>query len=499
MELQFEKRLCRCLRPVTQEAHNQEGTQEIKLSDAMPDIGRVISTWGQVILRGKEWRGDSIALSGGVMAWVLYAPEDGTGPRILDIWIPFQMKWDLPEGTPEGEIRVNCLLRSLDARSTSPRKIMVRSGVAALAQALAPMEAETCVPGEIPEDVELLRNTYPVRLPREAGEKTFLLDEELTLPGSCPAPEKLLCYQLQPQVTDKKVMANKVVFRGNGNLHILYTSEEGKLFCWDFELPFSQFAELNGEYSADAKVEITLCVTSLDLELDDEGKLRLKAGIVVQYLVDDWEMLELTEDAYSPSRNVEVRHQSLELPAILESRGENIFGEQTIPGEANTVIDAQFYPDLPRQRKMETGLRLELPGLFQVLYYGDDGSLQSGTARWEGSHTIESDENCRLFLDVVPGTRPQVSPGGGTIGVKGEFQLNQVCMTGEGMPMVTALQLGDNLVPDPGRPSVILRRAGKERLWDIAKGSGSTVAAIRMANGLKEEPAEDQMLLIPVS
>ena len=98
MELQFQKNLCRCLRAAVYEVQNQEQTQELKLSDAMPDIGRILGAWGQVILRGKEWRGDSVMFSGGLMVWVLYAPEDGSTPRTLDTWIPFQMRWELPEG-----------------------------------------------------------------------------------------------------------------------------------------------------------------------------------------------------------------------------------------------------------------------------------------------------------------------------------------------------------------------------------------------------------------
>jgi hypothetical protein len=43
-----------------------------------------------------------------------------------------------------------------------------------------------------------------------------------------------------------------------------------------------------------------------------------------------------------------------------------------------------------------------------------------------------------------------------------------------------------------------LRRAGDGSLWELAKASGSTVAAIRSANDLENEPLDDRMLLIPV-
>ena len=45
MELQFHKTSIPCLRQVTWGTQNQEQTQEIKLSDALPDIGRVLGAW----------------------------------------------------------------------------------------------------------------------------------------------------------------------------------------------------------------------------------------------------------------------------------------------------------------------------------------------------------------------------------------------------------------------------------------------------------------------
>ena len=50
MELQFRGSSCRCLMPAVREVRSTEMTQEVRLSDGMPDIGRVIASWGQIIL-----------------------------------------------------------------------------------------------------------------------------------------------------------------------------------------------------------------------------------------------------------------------------------------------------------------------------------------------------------------------------------------------------------------------------------------------------------------
>ena len=498
MELNFDKSSISCLDTAVRELQNSEQTQEIKLPDGMPDIGRILSAWGQVILRGKEWRGDSISFSGGMMVWVLYAPEDGSGERCIDAWIPFQMRWDLPGGTPEGTIRIQCLPRFVDARSVSARKIMVRAGVGAMAEAFVPKAVEVFAPDNVPQDVELLRSTYPVRLFKEAGEKAFVLDEDLTVPDSVPQPEKLIYYRMNPKITDRKVLANKLVFRGNGNLHILYRSEEGRLHSWDFELPFSQYAELDQEHGSDALADVALSPTSLELELDDEGHLRFKGGLVAQYVITDKELLELIEDAYSPTRELGIRTENLELPAVLENRRENMYGEQTIPAEADIAVDTNFMAEFPRQRRMDSGVTMDMPGTFQVLYYGEDGILHSGTARWEGQQNWNADENSIITAVPIAG-EPQAMAGNGQILAKTEIPMEMTTTAEQRIPVVTGVELGEARVPDPNRPTLILRRAGESRLWDIAKGSGSTMEAIRRANGLQDEPAPDQMLLIPVS
>ena len=498
MELQFEKTTCTCLRRILGEVRSLEQAQEIRLSDGMPDIGKVLCGWGQVIQRSKEWSGDSVSLSAGMMTWVLYAPEDGTAPRWVEGWIPFQVSWDLPETAGEGRASVQCRTRFVDARSVSARKIMVRAGISALAEAYVPMEGEIALPGEVPENLELKKVRYPLRLPREAGEKTFSMEEELTLPGSLPTMEKPVYYTLEPEVQEQRVLGDKVVFRGSARLHLLYEAEEGGLRSWDFSLPFSQFGELDQTRSEDAQVALHMAVTALELEQQDSSTLHLKCGLTGQYLVDDQELLELVEDAYCLDREIGVEQDSLGLPGILESRKETVSVEQAIPGEGTQALDVTFYPDFPRQRMLENGLGQELQGVFQVLYEAPDGSLQAAVSRWEGQQKLAADPGCQVSSETLPGTEPQILMGGGDMKIRTELPVQTTVTAGAGIPMVTGLSLGEPREPEENRPSLILRRAGTGDLWDIAKHSGSTVGAIRSANHLTEESVPGQMLLIPI-
>ena len=497
MEVNFERKTISCFHTALQQVQNSEQTMEIKLPEGLPDVGQVLTAWGQPILRSKEWREDMVQFSGGMMVWVLYEPEDGTQEQCVQGWIPFQMRWELPEDAPEGTLRLRCLTRFVDGRSTSPRKILVRAGMGAMAEAFVPGELLAAEPKKQPETVALLENTYPVRLVKEAGEKAFRMEEELHLPESVPKMDQLISWRMNPQITDQRVLADKAVLRGNGNLHVLYRSDAGQLHSWDFEVPFSQYTELRGEYGADARMETALMPTAMELELRENGNLDLKGGMTAQYLISDKQPLHLVEDAYSPNWELLVQQEDITPPVVLENRRENLYGEQTIPVQSNLTADIQYLPDFPRQQRTEDGVELFYPGQFQVLYYGEDGRLHGATARWEGKQTVPADENSRI--SVVPlGAEAQAIPGNDKILVKTELPVELTTTALQSIPMVTGVKLGQEKQTDPNRPSLILRRAGENRLWDIAKAAGSTMEAIQRANGLSGEPAPEQMLLIPV-
>ena len=498
MELKFDKTPCRCLRRIMREVKNIEMTQEIRLPDGMPDIGRIIGAWGQVIIRSKEWRSGSISASGGVMARVLYTPDDGTQVRCVDGWLPFQGKWDLPDTDREGVIRLLPLLRSADARSVSARKMMVRAGVGILAEALIPHEEEICVPGELPEGVEILKNIYPMKLPREAGEKTFLLDEELPLPAACPPIDKILCFEMVPQILDNKVMAGKLVFRGSGLLHLVYLGQDGQIHSHCFENPFSQFGDLEEEFSQEAAASVSAAVTSLEPEVTDDGTIRLKCGVVAQYLVWDQLMLELAEDAYSLNREISPKFQELMVPAVLEDRREQISCEGSLDVGCAKVVDVCFLPDHPRLSKVGERTEGELSGVFQLLYEDEDGALQSAVKHWEQQWSIDGADETVTMVDVLQDGMPSAMSGAGSVQLKGTVGLSAVTEGKRGVQMLCGMDAGEVKEPAMDRPSLILRRSDGERLWDIAKSCGTTVQAICQANELQTEPAPGQMLLIPV-
>ena len=493
MEVGFESKPIACLRRNLWQTQDREFTQELRLGDEMPDIGNVLSVRGQYVMRGKEWLGDSIGVSGGVMVWIMYAPADGDSPRCVEVWLPVQTKWSMQPSEREGTIRASWLLRGVDARCISARKMMVRADLSILAEALEPWETELYQPERMEEDVQLLRRTYPATLPKEAGEKSFQLDEELELPAGNPPIQRICAMETEPVLSEQRVLGDKAVLRGDLLVHMLYEGVDAQLHTADWEVPFSQYTELDRDYDKEATLCVMMAVSGLEPE-PVENRLRMKCGLVAQYVVWDQMLLELVEDGYSLVREVMPQLGTLEIPMELDRCRNTLHCEMPVTAEINRVVDTWAGPAQPEIRRAGGLTELELRGNMGALYQDAEGQLRSCAGQWSTVWELPAGENAAVMAQVLRNTRPEAN------GMTLEMDLTAQVLTAEkdGLPMVKGLELGQKVQSDVQRPSLILRRAGESTLWELAKANGSTMDAIRRANGLEGEPAGDRILLIPV-
>lgn len=497
MQMQFHKNPLSCLQQIKDQVLTQEQTLELRLEEDKPDVGSILGSWGQVLVRGKQWHSGTMELSCGVMVWTMYQPEDGSAPQMVEGWLPFSFKWELPPTDRDGRMCVTTCLRSVDARVVSAKKLMLRASVSVLGEAWIGSQIE--IPGvpDLPEDVCLLKQTYPLMLLREAGEKAFTLEEELKLPEAAPAMEQLLQSSLQPELIDRKVMGDKVVFRGVCLLHILYRDVDGGICTWDFELPFSQFSDLEREYGPDARASIVIETTSLEAEPTENRKIHLRAGLTGQYLISDRTQAELVEDAYSPRRTITTQANVLSVPAVLEEQTQTIHAEQIFQEPCSRVVRVTFFPDQPQAARDPGGAQTDLCAQFNILYYDHEQNLRSASAKWSNPWSLGADPNVRVRLTAQPTGTPQALLGAQTT-AQADLLLDVRTTLDQEIPVICGLEIGEMTQSDPQRPSLILRRAGHDTLWQIAKSTGSTEEAISKANGLQGPPDPSQMLLIPL-
>lgn len=494
MEVKFNETTHSCLRPVLCAVQNLEQTQELRLPDGYPDIGRILGCWGQVLIRGKEWRSNAMTASAGVMVWVMYAPEDGSDPKVVDAWIPFQCKWDFSEPMDDGVMTVKPQLTELDGRSTSARKILIRTCVDMMGQAMVHQKIKISKGDDLPADVQLRVESYPVEVPVEGGEKQIQLEQVLSLPGDY---RKKVSMALSAQVQEEKIVANRLVFKGEATLNLGYLTEDGAPMQWQSRFPFSQFVELDRDYDAQASIWTVPAVTALEMSDGENGQMTLKGGFAVQYLIFERTVLEIPLDAYSTEREVTIKKDDLAIPVRLDCRTVEVNVEGKTVNNGN-FVDITPLAHCPLYVTQEDEMQIRLEGKYQILSRDEFGQLRGETASFSGQVPFPSAKENRTELWLGTADVPSVVSGVDASTLQCTFPVTAMVYAGQPIPMIVGIELGERKQPDPNRPSLILQRIGEEDLWTLAKCCGSTVEAIQQANHLQQEPEKGRMLLIPV-
>ena len=365
-----------------------------------------------------------------------------------------------------------------------------------MGSAMKPWKAELSVPTDLPEDIQILKKTYPMELPAEQGEKQVHLEETLPLPGGNANIHRIVSYQMSPKILEQKIMANRLLFKGKVILHLIYMSEEGTLHTWDTELPFSQYTELDKDYGPNAQAWVLPVLTAAELEMVD-GSLLVKGGIAAQYTIFDQMMVEVTEDAYSPRRQLDLERDALYLPSRLDSKMLTIPVRGSGEGDIGKILDTSYVLQQPYFSEGENGQSLVARGKSQIMYRDGENQLRSDMVDWNGETDFRTDSSTRMEIWSLPDMGMDGVTHGDGATVQGELSAIVHIYSGSPVPMITGMEMSGFAEEDPNRPSLILRRAG-ESLWEIAKQTGSTVEDILEANHLTGEPEAGKMLLIPV-
>ena len=494
MQLQFKKKTCTYVRELIGQCREMELTDELRLPDNMDDIGRVLGAWGQVLIRGKEWRPDRVGASGGVMVWILYIPENDTKPQMVESWLPFHEQWPIPDAQQDGSIIITGHLTFCDARSVSARKLILRAGLCLDVRIYTAATETLFVPENLPEHVQVRVSAHSVMLPAEAGEKSFSLDEQLPAPPNSPKLQRILRYNLLPRILEQRVSGSRVIFRGTALVHIMGLDEDGQLQSFDIEVPFSQYAQLDREYEEGAEAAVWLAVTNLELEVSENQQYCMKAGMSGQYLIREKTCLEVAEDAYSPAYEIETEQLKMNIPTVIQEQCTKVTAQRSCPCDGVRISDVEFFPGLPEYHCEEEHADIMLSGRFHILYYDRDGQLQNMTAKWAQEESVPCEKGAQVRACVMPCGKSAATLNE----AQGALLLNCCSNSTEGMDMISAVTVGAEKIGQAERPAMIVCRAGSSDLWSIAKKTGSTVDAIRTMNELRGEPEPDQILLIPV-
>lgn len=502
MELEFQPRTMPYLRQTLRETQNQEQTLESIVPDSLPDVDRILCGNAIVTTRNQELSGGEIMVNGGIQTRILYMAEGETAPRCLEAYLPFTVNTSA-EGLPE-DTAVFFLprVRFVDARMLNPRKILVRVNYCYTLEAYTPAEATFYEAEDLPEQLQVYTAEYPMQFVKDVSEKSFSIREEIQLPPGKPLGDAILTYEPTLEVSERRLAGNKAAFKGYVDLQILYLCADGSLASHETRFPFSQYCELLDVYE-DGELDVTLTMTGCELDRltrADGDELLLDLDLQARCVVSCRETVTFLEDAYCLRCEMEPTWQEYTFTNPLDRQTISRTVREEHSGSVGQIVQAQVLPDDPEIRRVDGGVEIAVPATTTILYYDENGQLQSMTVRSRMAERLPAAEDVTCRAVSYPAEDVTVTPTADGVELRYLQTMDVTCSATEEFRSLQSCRILEDQAKAPSRSAVIARRSKRgETLWQIAKESGTTVERIRTANGLDGDlTAEDTLLLIPV-
>lgn len=503
MELEFDRTQLTGYNVVLDTVVFQEETLETIVPDACPDILRLVDTQGTVLLKSKAAADGRAALTGTARLTVLYLPEGGGSLCGMEVNIPFSVN---VEGKGiRGGCAVMAVLRvaGTDARAVNPRKILARVEIAAEVKAFEESVLSLCA-GVRAADGTVEQRTESCRMYRVCAlqEKQAAFEDDLTVPAGRPAAEELLSSRVRLGCGETKIIGNKLIFKGEAQVRLLYRPVGGGVDAADFMLPFSQIMEV-ADVGEDAVCDMEVSLLGADFVLGEDGRTVSAAlSMLAQAAVSESRTVTLLTDAYSTGCALRVERAIVDY----EQCGARATGRQNLrevieTGLAvRTVADCSCMVGRTEQSRQAGELRLSAEVVVTALCVTEDGECCAVSRSFEVGCAVDVEEDCscrfRCRCEV-----PTATPTADGVEVRAVLEFPYLVLkNGQAFVISDAGEAEDAGETSGPRPSIALRvLQDGECLWDVAKRYRTTIGDIVRANELEsEQPVPGTLLLIPV-
>lgn len=485
------------------------------LPDYYPEIFRILKCMTSPAVLSYSVNGDRLTYELAVCVRVLYCGEESSAVQSVSQKLNYTKTVDL--GRMPSDPRV-CIVPKTDyinCRAVNQRRLDVRGAVSVKIR-VSDLETKEIVCDAFGGGIQLKKIpvTYPANKLYSA--KRVNVTEEFDLGLSKPPIASILRSDAVVASSDKKIIANKLIAKGEVYINMLYSClKDGtdSVEAMQFTLPFSQIIDMEGiddRYNCSVQAEVVSC--DIEPRSDGDGNSKVAECSLDIFIVCSayrTANAELAADEYSTAYKtvseradvrIELPPQSVNTSAVV--KGTLDYGEGGIERIYDvwcTVSGVNARPDA------ENG-QISITGNADYTVMARDSEGVPIVLEKEEPFTVSVPaenvtETSAANIKLVPVSCSYNLASDSGVEAKAELRITgeiENCMTINGITDIVIDE--EEPVNRSNNYALKLYFTGEnEDLWEIAKKYGTSVSAIMEENEIEDETVSGAgMILIPI-
>lgn len=484
------------------------------LPDYYPDIFKVLKCQMTPSIVSYNASGDKLTYDAVVMVRILYVGEENSAVQALEQRFAYSKTIDYNAGNNNPLVSLRPRTDYVNCRAVNQRRLDIRGAVSCRVKVNA-SRAQPLVADAGGKGVQVKKEQFLCSGPKLHAHRAFSVREEVPISSGKPDAAAILRTEANAQATDYKVIANKVIVKGNVNLSILYAAGENENATpenMQTSIPVSQILDLDGVNDGyTCFVAFDVGPLDVSVRMDENGESRsfaVEMTVTASCVAHKETELQLVTDAYSTDYACDFGMASVKVESVPTIVNESFVHKASVEcgdGALACIYDAWG-------TLTNTSAKVSAPGEITVT-----GTLAlSVLARTEEGNTVclERSETFEHKLAVEGATPDSVFDpevrvqsctyslaGTNAVEIRAEISVRGCLYTTKNVAAVSEIQIDENRPKEKVNTFALkLYFADKgEDIWNIAKRYSTSVGAILEENELERDVLPEKgMLLIPM-
>ncbi|MDR1673926.1 MAG: DUF3794 domain-containing protein [Oscillospiraceae bacterium] len=514
MDLKFNKEIVSVRETVYDGAGEQSVELDYILPDYYPEVFKLVKCEMSPKIISHSVSGDRINYDISVQLRILYCGENSNTLQCVTQKLTYSKSIELSKIYDSLVVNLSPKADYVNCRVVNQRRLDIRGAVTVKAKICAEQKKEV-LSDAFGMNVQLKKHSIRYASNKITAFKQFVIEDSAQLPAASPEVLNIIKTTAIINQTDKKIIANKLVVKGDAAVNVLYACEKdksGSLESVGFTFPFSQIIDMEG-IAEDYFCGITLDVCDCDVKctpgtdtLANEINCEITVAASVTALKEG--TAEIVEDAYSTTYECDYTAAPMRIEQIPITLDFNCQAKTSIDyteSEIDCIYDAFAEVFNVNSTVNAAEQKLGVSGMvkYQAVVRNSDGMpviLEKDEA-FECTYDLpEAAENsvAEPAISVTACSYTLTSPT--NISLKADLKIDGNLYTCAATNVITDLTVDENAMKVEQEDFALkLYFANKdEDLWEIAKKYSSGVEAIMEENDLETPQPREGMLIIPI-
>ncbi len=495
----------------------QEQSAELDyvLPDYYPEIFKIVKCIATPKIVSYSVNGDKLTYELSICMRIMYCSEQSNTLHVLDQKLNYTKTAELGKTAVKPQVLIYPKTDYINCRAVNQRRIDVR-GAISIKIKVTDINRKEVISDAYGMNIQLRK--VPVTYPssRLYTTKRITVEDDFDLGLSKPSVLSIIRNDAIVASTDKKVIANKLVAKGEIYINMLYTCmKDGAdaIEAMQFTMPFSQIIDLEGiddRYDCVINADVISCELVPKSDGDGDSKIiHCTVMLLITVSANRLSTVDIATDQYSTAYKSESQTSDIKVelsPCHINSSQVIKGSVEYKEGELDIIYDVWCTVNgfTVKPDSNDNSIVISGKAVYTVVARNQSGSpvvLEKEDIFDFKVPTECISEGSIYNINIVPVSCSYTLTSDNTVEIKSELKVTGMVYNTMYMKALTDISVNEaEPLEKDGDYALRLYFADKgEDMWEIAKKYGTSINAIMEENNLNDEViSEHGMILIPI-